>query len=155
MAKWLTEDRARRAFNSQKKGAENRGIGWEFTFDEWLLWWGDDIKYRGRHRGNLQMQRIADTGPYRADNVKKGNPAQNRKTHKIQVRNRKTVEAGIKHQQALDALPVVADELEEEPKSGYFSMWDRLERDAVRSYDGDDAPIQRKDYISDGEHFKD
>lgn len=151
MAKSLTESSAKRAFCNQRKKAEARGIEWEFTFDEWLLWWGDDIRYRGARRGQLQMQRIADKGPYRANNVKKGTPAQNRATCKLMVRNRKVAEAAIRHQERLDSLPVVTEEQQDDEPNplGYATMLGRMERDSVCSYDGDDAKIQRQHRIPD------
>ena len=61
----------RRAYNTQRKKARARGITWEFTFDEWLEWWGDDITKRGNKKGELCMARYNDTGPYAEWNVRK------------------------------------------------------------------------------------
>lgn len=61
----------RQAYRNQKKLAIKRGITWEFTFDEWLAWWGDDIAKRGTHLGSLCMARYNDTGPYAEWNVRK------------------------------------------------------------------------------------
>lgn len=71
----------RQAYHSQKSHAEDRGIEWQFTYATWLAWWGDDLPRRGTGRDNLQMQRIADSGPYHPDNVRKGVPQQNADTY--------------------------------------------------------------------------
>jgi len=56
-------------FRNQRKSAAVRGIEWQFTYEEWLAWWGEDFVNRGRYRGQLVMARINDTGPYHPDNV--------------------------------------------------------------------------------------
>ena len=58
-------------------GAKKRGIEWQFTYDEWVDWWGDDIHKRGPYRGQLVMARYNDTGPYHPDNVFKTTCSQN------------------------------------------------------------------------------
>lgn len=73
---------ARRAYTQQKNNAKARGIDWQFTFETWLSWWGADIGNRGVRAWNLQMQRIADAGPYHPDNVRKGHPRGNIATAK-------------------------------------------------------------------------
>lgn len=65
------------AYNSQKCAAGKRGIDWQFTYETWLAWWGDDIVNRGRCLGQLCMARYNDTGPYHPDNVKKITHADN------------------------------------------------------------------------------
>jgi hypothetical protein len=79
---------ARSRFHSQRTGAKKRGIGWEFTFQQWLDWWGEDLDRRGVGLNCLQMQRLADTGPYRPDNVRKGTPKQNGRTRSAMYRKR-------------------------------------------------------------------
>jgi hypothetical protein len=64
-------------FKSQRNGAAARGIDWQFTYDEWVAWWGDDIKYRGNTKNNLVMARYGDTGPYHPDNVYKAKMYEN------------------------------------------------------------------------------
>lgn len=56
---------------TQKHHAKDRGIEWQFTFDSWLAWWGDDIVNRGRNPGQLVMARNGDQGPYHPDNCSK------------------------------------------------------------------------------------
>jgi len=133
---------AQRAYGAQKTQSIKRGIGWQFTFEEWLLWWGDDLMRRGTSRHSLQMQRIADSGPYSPSNTVKGMPARNQMTKKLQVRNRNSAQNAIEHQNALNALPVVADDGEEEILNplGFATMWQRLERDSVRQSDKNDEP---------------
>jgi hypothetical protein len=56
-------------YHSQHNTAKCRGIEWQFTFETWLAWWGDDIVNRGKQKGQLVMARIGDVGPYHPDNV--------------------------------------------------------------------------------------
>jgi len=58
-------------YQHQKWRAEARGIDWQFTYDEWLVWWGADITLRGRQSGDLVMARIGDVGPYSPANCVK------------------------------------------------------------------------------------
>jgi hypothetical protein len=57
--------------------AQYRGIDWEFTYDEWVKWWGPDINNRGTYIGQLVMARYNDTGPYNVNNVKKIKSSEN------------------------------------------------------------------------------
>ena len=56
---------------AQKQNARRRGIDFEFTYDTWISWWGDDIALRGKGRDKLVMARKGDTGSYHPDNVVK------------------------------------------------------------------------------------
>jgi len=60
-----------RKYHSQKTTAKCRGIDWQFTYDTWIEWWGNDIINRGKGPGKLCMARKGDTGPYHPDNVYK------------------------------------------------------------------------------------
>jgi len=60
-----------RLFRSQRNSARSRKIEFQFTFEQWLAWWGDDIVNRGCRRGQLVMARLGDQGPYHPDNVRK------------------------------------------------------------------------------------
>ena len=51
--------------------AKQRGIDWQFTYDTWINWWGNDIVNRGPYSGQLVMARTRDQGPYHPDNVRK------------------------------------------------------------------------------------
>ena len=58
-------------YYTQKAGAKIRGIEWQFTYETWIDWWGNDIVNRGHHSGQLVMARLGDKGPYHPDNVSK------------------------------------------------------------------------------------
>jgi hypothetical protein len=83
----MTIGKYRLAFNTQRHNAKRRGIGWELTFEQWLAWWGEDIERRGSGECDLQMQRVADAGPYALGNIKKGTPKQNSATASIVRQN--------------------------------------------------------------------
>jgi len=51
--------------------AKQRGIDWQFTYDTWIEWWGNDIVNRGPYSGQLVMSRHRDQGPYHPNNVRK------------------------------------------------------------------------------------
>ena len=59
------------SFNDQRQHAKRRNIDWQFDFNTWLEWWGEDIANRGRNKGQLVMARNGDIGPYHPDNVRK------------------------------------------------------------------------------------
>ena len=56
-------------FSAQKQNARRRGIAFEFTYDTWISWWGNDIEQRGKGANKLVMARKEDTGSYHPDNV--------------------------------------------------------------------------------------
>ena len=56
-------------YNQQKANAKHRDIPWQFTYDEWINWWGADIDKRGKGKGKLCMCRKNDEGSYDPDNV--------------------------------------------------------------------------------------
>jgi hypothetical protein len=56
------------AYYSQKSSSMSRSIDFQFTYEEWVSWWGEDIINRGRKVGQLVMARIGDQGPYHPDN---------------------------------------------------------------------------------------
>jgi len=93
-------------FCTQRSHARFRGIGWHFTFEQWLEWWGDDLDRRGPRQCQLSMQRIGDKGPYAPSNVVKGYPADNVRTA-ASLKLVRNSDARHRHwQQALDAAPV-------------------------------------------------
>jgi len=67
----MTRKQLRIKYGNQRKSAKERGIDWQFTFESWILWWGEDIYLRGPHKGQLVMARYGDVGPYHPDNVRK------------------------------------------------------------------------------------
>ena len=56
-------------YADQRRNSKKRGIDFQFTYEEWLDWWGDDIINRGKQKGQLVMARHGDTGPYHINNV--------------------------------------------------------------------------------------
>jgi hypothetical protein len=58
-------------FGTQKQNARKRGIEFNFSYEEWINWWGTDIDNRGKGKGKLVMARIGDQGPYHPNNVVK------------------------------------------------------------------------------------
>jgi len=58
-------------FYAQKSMAKKRKITWNFTFDEWILWWLNTGHFqdRGVHNYKYQMCRYDDNGPYEPSNV--------------------------------------------------------------------------------------
>lgn len=102
----MTDDIRRwlRAYHVQKCRAKYRGIGWELTFHQWLTWWGDDIHRRGTGSDQLQMQRVADTGPYRLDNIRKGYPRDNSRTAARMFRKRQGEQAAADLQRRWDDM---------------------------------------------------
>ena len=63
------------AFVDQRKSAIKRGIGWQFTYEEWVAWWetklGPDwFRLRGHRTGQYVMARTGDKGPYAKSNVR-------------------------------------------------------------------------------------
>ena len=61
----------KKQYNAQRRAAKFRGIDWNFTYESWIDWWGDDIIKRGIRKDELVMARNGDQGPYHPDNVKK------------------------------------------------------------------------------------
>lgn len=66
-------------YNHQKARAYGRNIPWQFTYDSWLAWWGNDIDKRGLGKDQLVMCRKGDQGPYHPDNCYKASQSQNAK----------------------------------------------------------------------------
>jgi hypothetical protein len=73
----LTHKQLMNKYHVQKTYAKNRGIGWHFTFEEWVAWWGEDIDKRGNTKDSLVMARTGDIGPYHPDNVRKATLSEN------------------------------------------------------------------------------
>ena len=74
---WRLANPQRSAYLDQRAKAHSRGIDWEFTFDSWIAWWGEDFDKRGRDGTELVMARRGDTGPYSIENVTKITARQN------------------------------------------------------------------------------
>src|SRR5262245_4444744 len=69
-AKELLEAAAQ--FNRQRRTAKQRGVEWKLDFWEWLKIWEDSghFEERGRRRGQYQMCRNSDVGPYASSTVR-------------------------------------------------------------------------------------
>lgn len=94
----------RRQYHNQKYKAEDRGIGFELTFQEWCEFWGEDITRRGTGQNDLQMQRPCDSGPYAVGNIRKGTPKQNSVTYQAMRRKRECDLAADELQLLLDGM---------------------------------------------------
>ena len=62
---------AKGRFRGHANGAKRRGIAFDFTFETWLAWWGDDLDKMGKLSEQLCCARRGDTGPYSPDNCVK------------------------------------------------------------------------------------
>lgn len=69
----------KKAFKEQIKHAKRRNINWEFSYSEWLELWLVSGKWldRGRSRGQYQLCRYGDCGPYSVKNCYIGLVEQN------------------------------------------------------------------------------
>ena len=64
-------------YDNAKQCAKQRNIEWQFTYDSWVSWWGNDIVNRGPYKGQLVMARTNDIGPYHESNVRKATGSEN------------------------------------------------------------------------------
>lgn len=77
-AKFQTDrEYAIHGYFGQKGRARSRGVEWRFSFQEWLDFWGDDLRKRGLGPGKLSMARVMDQGPYADWNVFKADSIEN------------------------------------------------------------------------------
>ena len=68
------KDKRRAAFCQQRKTSRQRGIDFQFTWEEWLVWWEEQLgpdwlSKRGCKIGKFVMARKGDVGPYHPSNV--------------------------------------------------------------------------------------
>ena len=70
-------------YDNAKWCAKERGIEWQFTYDTWIEWWGEDFANRGPRKGQLVMARNRDIGPYHPDNVHKTTSTENHQERKV------------------------------------------------------------------------
>lgn len=75
--RWRAANPKALAFCRQRTHASQRGIEWLLTQQEWIDWWGNDFKKRGRAKDALQMCRYGDNGPYAIGNIYKATLAEN------------------------------------------------------------------------------
>ena len=78
-------------YDNAKQCAKQRNIAWQFTYDEWIAWWGDDIVNRGPRKGQLVMARHKDTGPYHPTNVRKATCSENCSEGTLQMDQEKRI----------------------------------------------------------------
>lgn len=59
-------------YKQHKSNAKHRGIGWEFTYVSWRLFWAISGYWykRGKGKNGYVMARYGDKGPYSPDNCK-------------------------------------------------------------------------------------
>lgn len=67
--------RRKEAFRHQVRGSKARGIPFQFSYEEWVTWWEDNLgsdwlEKRGCKKGQYVMARYNDCGPYHSSNVK-------------------------------------------------------------------------------------
>lgn len=69
--KHLVKIGATKQFSKQRGQAKDRGIAWEFTFEQWWKVWNESGHYekRGVRVGQYVMARFNDIGPYSTGNV--------------------------------------------------------------------------------------
>ena len=70
-ATWGSKRPFQRQYQMHRWNAKHRNIDWQFTYDTWIEWWGEDITKRGYGKEKLCMARNGDVGPYSPDNCKK------------------------------------------------------------------------------------
>ena len=101
----MFNERKYRAYADQKGAAMKRGIDWNFTYKEWVEWWGDDFENRGVGKNNLVMARYNDTGPYEKNNVKKITFSENVKEAKhLGKRHKPITFEGVTYNSILEAM---------------------------------------------------
>lgn len=93
----------RKAYDDQRRHAADRGIEWQFSYEEWLEMWLESGKWeqRGKERGQYVMSRLGDEGPY-------------------SVRNCRIVTVGENNQERLDRVQVINDEQAREVVRAYL-----------------------------------
>jgi hypothetical protein len=77
-----------RKYRAHRYHAQTRGIGFEFTFDEWMRFWLDSGHWeeRGIRKGQYVMARFNDEGAYTIDNVEIITGEQNRAQPQVRVK---------------------------------------------------------------------
>lgn len=62
------------AYRGSRASSHNRGLGFFFSFEEWVKWWEDNLgpnwkQLRGNKKGQFVMARKGDKGNYEPSNV--------------------------------------------------------------------------------------
>ena len=74
---WRANNPKRAAFIEHRGNATRRGIEFQFTFEDWTEWWGEDFNKQGLGRDDLCMCRNGDEGAYELGNIYKATRSQN------------------------------------------------------------------------------
>ena len=80
-------------FIEQRQAAKQRGVEWLLSFPQWLEIWqaSGHINERGRRRGQFQMCRSSDIGPYASSTVRIDTQAANiQEAHRIRLERQAT-----------------------------------------------------------------
>jgi len=110
---------------AQKANAKYRNIDWQFTYDEWIEWWGEDITNRGRKNGQLVMARHNDSGAYHPNNVRKALVCENSsEANKGKLRPR-TVEHQLKLNESQRGR-MITDETREKLREAQTGKKDKI-----------------------------
>jgi hypothetical protein len=73
----MDRSEARRKYADHKRRAAERGIEFEFTFEEWCEIWAPHWERRGPHKDQLGMCRTRDQGAYAVGNIRLDTPKGN------------------------------------------------------------------------------
>lgn len=79
----------KKAYDDQLRHAVERGIDWQLSYEDWLELWLVSGKWfsRGKKKGQYQMCRYGDAGPYSLKNCYIGSVEQNQEDKtKIDIR---------------------------------------------------------------------
>ena len=77
----MSDAEMKAAFVAQRNNAKQRGIAFEFDFEDWCAWWLEDGRWHRRKADRLCMARNGDCGPYAPANVYCSTTAQNTKDY--------------------------------------------------------------------------
>ena len=75
---WKRNNPIRLAWLNQRHSANQRGIVFNLTFEEFRDFWGDDFAQRGKREDDLQMGRYGDRGAYEIGNIYKATTLENK-----------------------------------------------------------------------------
>lgn len=96
--------KAKDAFLDNRATAKYRGIGFNFTFDEWHKLWLDSGHWheRGKRKGQYCLARFGDQGAYELGNVKICTTDENSKERKCRPGNQRLSEDDVRRIRSLD-----------------------------------------------------
>jgi len=82
----VTNRTPKQLYNDQISHSSSRGINWELSYEQWIEMWlvSGQWENRGKEKGQYQMCRFYDEGPYSCTNCYIGTVEENQKDrHKI------------------------------------------------------------------------